>query len=360
MLSRLASKTPNIHSARINVPILFSNADSGSSFNWSTLASQWSKLTTLSLSDLPSPYINETYDISNISDVFHRLQHLDITRCDGIRTHMLPTMPYLQTLAACIDHASDYNALPKILQSCQNTLHTLFIRFECYDDRAPPNSFNLDDLNIGHKQLKTFGLYSMDGSQFNITEFGDNLEHLGWCVHNFLEMDPSLPPAMIKKDTLKSLSFAGNMDPDCAALVLEANKYSLQTLYFEDTDLIDALQESKVRLYNVTTLCCISSSLENSDVCSLAEIFPNVKYLALCRKKYPTLKGTGRPMWIAMDSLSHFQHLEALDIMTFLELVDQSLSTFQQCKILGPVWKGPYLVIPLQESRGRYLCHMFH
>ncbi|KAI8584721.1 hypothetical protein K450DRAFT_217685 [Umbelopsis ramanniana AG] len=389
MLSRLASKTPNVHKAKMYLPILSSNTYDGLSFNWSNLASQWSKLTSLSLKG-SLEYGMETYDMKNINDVFSRLHHLSVVRCDDFLTHMLPslpTMPYLQSFMATIYRTSDYQALKKILQTYQTTLHTLVIEFFCF---YPQISFNLDDLNIGHKQLKAFGLMKHDDTQINITKFGDNLEHLEWWIFSLKPdeiLNQSIHQAMIKTSTLKTLSFAGKMALDHIPLVLEANKHSLHTFYVDHArgnDLIALLQDSKVRLYNVVTLCFECPLLENADVRSLAEIFPNVKYLALRRNRlsHEMIKGTRNistrnistrnvstmnistrsipsgskltivelnrgPVWIATESLSHFQHLKALDKITFPELVDQSLFTFQQCNIFRPKHKVQPVVIPL-------------
>ena len=37
---------------------------------------------------------------------------------------------------------------------------------------------DLDDLDVDHKKLKTFGLAAKDISKFQVTDFGDNLENL--------------------------------------------------------------------------------------------------------------------------------------------------------------------------------------
>ncbi|KAG2186838.1 hypothetical protein INT44_003064 [Umbelopsis vinacea] len=366
MLSRLASKTPNVHASYLGLPILSSDTDSGLPFDWSNLASQWTKLTNLSLKG-SFGYELEPCDLNNINDVFNRLQHLNITRCEDILTHMLPslpTMPYLQSFTATVYHTDDYQALKKILLNCQNTLHTLIIDFHSY---LRPLSVNLDDFKIGRKQLKAFGLMKYDDSQINITNFGDNLEHLEWWVYS-KETDETLKQsihkAMIKTSSLKTLSFAGNMALDHIPLVLDANKNCLHTFYFDHmdgNDLIARLQARNARLYNVTTLCFECMYLENSDIRALAEIFPNVEFLALCRNRRSRemtrtiSSGSKRTIWrlergeewIATDALSHFQHLKALDKITFPELMDQSISTYQQCKILRPKHKGQPSVIPL-------------
>ncbi|KAI9290028.1 hypothetical protein BC943DRAFT_313157 [Umbelopsis sp. AD052] len=369
MLSRLASKTPNVHNAKIYLPILSSDTYNGLSFKWSNLALQWSKLTSLSLTG-SLEHGMETYDMNNINDALNRLQHLNIIRCDDFLTHMLsslPTMPYLQSLKATVYSTSDFQALKKILQTYQNTLHTLIIELFCF---LPQISFNLDDLNIGHKQLKAFGIMKHDDSQINITNFGDNLEHLEWWVFSLNPdetLNQSMHQAMIKTSALKTLSLAGRMSLGHIPLVLEANKNSLHTFYVDHhrgTVLLALLQESKVRLRNVITLCFECPVLEDADVRLLAEIFPNVKYLALRRNMLTRemIRSTRRipggnklaifemkkgPVWIATDSLSHFQHLKALDKITFPELVDQSLSTYQQCNIFRPIQKGQPTVIPL-------------
>jgi hypothetical protein len=366
MLSQLASNTPNVHTSKLDLPILSSNTVSGSPLDWSSLASQWSKLTSLTLKG-PQQYEVEACDVNNINHVFYRLQHLNVTRCEDILTHMLPsipTMPYLQSFMATVYQTSDYQALKKILQNCQNTLHTLIIDFHSYHR---PLSVNLDDFKIGRKQLKAFGLMKYDDSQINITNFGDQLEHLEWWVYSKGSddtLDHSINQAMIKTSNLKTLSFAGNMSLDYIPLVLEANKNTLHTFYFDHihgNDLIAYLQNSNVRLYNVITLCFECMFLENSDVRSLAEIFPNVKFLALCRNRRSRemtrsiSSGSKRTIWrlekgeqwIATDALSHFHHLKALDKISFAELEVQSPSAYQRCTILRPKHKGQPSVIPL-------------
>jgi hypothetical protein len=133
MLSRLASETPNVYRAKLYLPILSSDTYNGSSFNWSTLASQWSKLTNLSLKG-SLEYGVETYDLNNINDVFNKLQHLSLNRCDNLLTHMLPslpTMPYLQSFMATIHLTSDYqaykNAIVKLSKDFTRLDHRTFL-----------------------------------------------------------------------------------------------------------------------------------------------------------------------------------------------------------------------------------------
>ncbi|KAG2183967.1 hypothetical protein INT44_008978 [Umbelopsis vinacea] len=165
ILSRLATVTPNVHGAMIYLPIITLDADRGKLFNWSLLGLKWSKLTRLSLRDI-SGFSEEAHDIYDINDVLNKLQYLSIARCNGILTHMLPslpTMPYLQFLKIGIDCVSDYHALKRILHNCQDTLHTLLV---CFEKNSLLNSFDVDDLNIGSKKLKTFELCSREDLQF--------------------------------------------------------------------------------------------------------------------------------------------------------------------------------------------------
>ena len=367
-LSRLASHTPNVHTAKLFLPILSLDTVGGSPFSWSTLAAQWPKLTKLTLKGSMNTGV-DTYDLHNINHVLYRLQHLNITRCDNILTHIRTPLPFLQCLVATIYSPSDYQALKKFLRTCQTTLHTLIIELWCFHRQA---LFNLDDLDIGHKQLKAFGLMKHDMSQVIMTNFGDNLEHFEcWNISPGPDavLDPSIHQGMKKTSNLKTLSFAGNMAVYEISRVLLANKNTLHTFYLNHDrgiDLIPLLQENKVQLYNVVTLCFKCKLLEDAHVHSLAKVFPNVKFLALCRNmrsghmtKTNRIKTMpdgsiltvwefkkGGP-WISTEALSHFQHLKALDKITFSELEDQSLSTLRQCDIFRPIHKGQPSVIPL-------------
>ncbi|CAO3689857.1 unnamed protein product [Umbelopsis ramanniana] len=367
-LSRLAFHTPNVHTAKVFVPILSLDTADGSPFSWSTLAAQWPKLTNLTLKGSMNTGA-DTYDLHNINHVFYRLQHLNITRCEAILAHMRTPLPFLQFLGATIHSPSDYQALKEFLRTCQTTLHTLIIELWCFHRQA---LFNLDDLDIGHKQLKAFGLKKHDMSQITMTNFGENLEHLEcWNISPgpHAALCQSIYQGMMKTSNLKTLSFYKNMATYEISRVLVANKNTLHTLYLNldrGIDLIPLLQENNVQLYNVFTLCFECKLLENAHVHSLAKVFPNVKFLALCRNLRPLQhvktnrtstmpdgsivaiwkQQKGEP-WISTEALSHFQHLKALDRITFSELEDQSLSTLQQCDIFRPIHKGQPSVIPL-------------
>ncbi|CAO3667191.1 unnamed protein product [Umbelopsis ramanniana] len=347
MLSRLASKTPNVHTAKLFLPILCTVHGSRYSFDWSMLASQWTQLKSLTLRKALY-YAAEEYNLNNINVVLNKLQHLDVAGCEHILNYMrpsLPSMPYLQSFMANVFDTDDYQALKEILETCQDTLHTLIIGFYSI---FRPLSINLDDLKVGRKQLKAFGLTTHDDSQLHISNLGENLEHLEWWTignGGVYTLDHPIYQAMMKTSNLKTLSVAGNMALDPIPLVLEANKDTLHTFYFDymnRDNLIEYLQAYKMRLYNVTTLCYEFWSLDLSDVGLLAEIFPNVEFLGLCRDRLQHERTRHKMMrtkglqWITMDALSHFQQLKAIDEITFLELVDQSSSTYPKCNILRP------------------------
>lgn len=372
-LLRLASRTPNVHTAELYLPIYCPDIESNPPFDWGILASQWPKLTSLTLRR-PFDYCVEENDVLNINDVFDNLKHVDISSCELILAYMLPSppnMPHLETFAVIISDPADYHTLRTILQTCQNTLRTLIITFFTI---LQPGSMDLDDFIMSQKQLKAFGMTTDDGSLVSITSFGDNLEHLEWSSRRTTEVtssNQSINEAMIKTKNLKSLSLAGTMSDEHVYLTLEANKTTLHTFFyhsFSASGLISVLLMNKVRLDNVTTLCfsCDDCEIKNSDVHSLAKIFPNVEYLALCRERIAHIRmprlANRRPRpprprrlgssqtpqpeqdvkWIQTDALSHFRHLKAIDRITFLELLDPGSVTFQQCKILPSTsWRTP-------------------
>lgn len=352
VLSRLASETPNVHTATL--VLLVMSEETGPPPYWRTLASQWSKLKSLTLSG-SLDYGVETYDLDGLKAVFHRLQHLDVTRCSDILSYMLsslPTMPYLQSLMATIYSTTDYKALKTVVRNTLNTLNTCIIEFNCA--RLP--ALDPENLQLDHKNLKILGFTVYGQTQINITNIGDNLEHLRYWVFSSGAgslLDQSIRQAMLKTSHLKTLSLAGDLPLEHIALVLEANKNSLHTFFFHHTragDLITLLQASNVRLYNVTTLCFDCSSLENAHVLDLAEIFPNVESLALCRNTWARDMTTmtmfllserisderrEADYWIATDALSQFRQLKALDKTSFLELEDQQLCTYRKCSIFS-------------------------
>lgn len=347
MLLSLASKTPNIHTSKLFLPTLCSDHGSRCSFDWSTLASQWTQLKSLTLRKALY-YAAEEYNLNNINAVLYKLQHLDVTGCEHILTYMrpsLPSMPCLQSFMANVFDTNDYQVLKAILQTCQDTLHTLIIGFYSI---FQPLSINLDDLTVGCKHLKAFGLTTHDDSKLHISDLGENLEHFEWWTignGDVYTLDHPIYQAMMKTSKLKTMSIAGNMALDHIPLVLEANKDTLHTFYFDymnHDNLIEYLQAYNVRLYNVTMLCFEFWSLDLPDVGFLAEIFPNVEFLGLCRDRLQHERTRHKMMrtkglqWITMDALSRFQHLKAIDEITFLELVDQNSTTYQRCNILQP------------------------
>jgi hypothetical protein len=346
MLSRLASMTPNVHTVEIPVPMVRS-VMSGRSFDWSVLASQWTNLSSLTF-NAPSPFsaAGYLYNLNNIHDVFNKLQHLDVSICSSLLKCMLPSvsaMPYLQSLMVKVGNEWDYQALRKILQACQNTLHTLIISFTSFYGN---DSFDVDvdDLIMGQKHLKSLGMTTDKHSQISINQFGDNLEHLEWfsnSTKNDFTFDQSIIQAMMKTRSLKTLSLLGSMTLDHIPLILEANKNTLRTFYFlspwEHEDFITHSLANNVRLCNVTTLYFESRFLKNSDVCSLAEIFPNVEFLGLSREMLlhnsePSSRST-ISKWITTAALSHFQRLKAIEKVTFLEIIDYSTATYRKCNI---------------------------
>jgi hypothetical protein len=364
-LSQLISRTPNVHTSKLFLPVSYTNTEGDPIFDWTAVASQWTKLTSLTLKK-PLGYTLASCDLNNINGVLNRLQNLDITPCGNILCYMptLLPMPSLKALMANIFDTSDYQALKKILQGCQGNLHTLIIAFHYTFLR--PLSVDLDDLKIGHNQLKAFGMTTHDDSQIRITNFGDHLEHLEWRSSGIVNdtANQSIWQAMIKTCNLKSLSLLGHMSLDNIRLVLGANKSTLHTFYWDHmavSGLISPLLTNHIRLYNVTTLCLDRVVFENSDVRSLAEIFPNVEFLALRRCKLqhegPWLTWSGSMQnrrrvqrdvkWIATETLSHFRHLKAIDEITFLELIDQGLFTYEKCNIFPSQFTKQPHVMPL-------------
>lgn len=282
-------------------------------------------------------------DLNNIDDVLNRLQYLDVDDCSRILTYMLPSlpiMPYLQSFMVSLCDVSEYQVLKKILKTCQRAMNTLIIGLIEISELL---YIDLDDLDISHKQLKTFGLATSDISKCQVTNFGDNLENLELKTFrngNVDISDRSMSQAMIKTRKLKTLSLGGNMSIDRISLVLEANKNTLHTLIFqfrETNNLISYLLAKKVRLSNVIKLVFESCNLANSDWHPLSEIFPNVEFL-LCGQV--CLRAMSRRpwidkrfQWITADALYHFQHLKAIDDIAFKQVIDNSSVTYERCNI---------------------------
>ncbi|CAO3667183.1 unnamed protein product [Umbelopsis ramanniana] len=339
------------------MPILTGEIISDSNFDWSILAARWTKLTSLTLRETTDwPVVQE--ELTNFSNVLSRIQHLEVTTCVNGLTSMLPFLraqPCLQSLMVNIAGSGDYEALREISQTCRNTLHTLIIDLLWCGDTL---NTNLDDFNIANKLLKTIGVKN-DSDDFHITSFGDNLEQLEWwCIyHNHHNRGNSIIQAMKKTNKLKTLSLVGEMTLVYIPLVLEANKSTLHTFYFRalapsvgNESLISLLLANKVQLCNVTTLFFECDTPKNSDVQSLAEIFPNVEFLGLTSdttmfltQRYP-MSSSGRvpSKWITTDDLSHFRHLKAIDEITYSQVIDQNEVTYQKCIIpFNKFWVPP-------------------
>ncbi|CAO3667219.1 unnamed protein product [Umbelopsis ramanniana] len=375
-LSRLASGTPNVHTSKLFPPSDLLETDSNPPFDWGILASHWPKLTSLTLSRRFF-YDEEENVVLNMNDIFDRLQHVDISNCQLPLNYMLPSppnMPHLETFAVMISDPGDYHVLRTILQTCQSTLRTLIIiLYNIYGSNLvdlEPGSIDLDHLIMGQKQLKAFGMTTYNDSPISITSFGDNLEHLEWRslrTKEVINSNQSINEAMIKTKNLKTLSLAGIMSDHHVSLTLKSNKSTLHTFFYHSSSasgLISVLLMNKVQLDNVTTLCFDCNDFENSDVRSLAQIFPSVEFLAVCRARPAHNKPPPPPppprrlgssqrtqreqkveidvKWIETGALSQFRHLKAIDRITFLELLDPSSVTFQQCDILpSKSWLTP-------------------
>jgi hypothetical protein len=353
MLATLASMTPNVHSSGISVSINHDQLDTiVSKFDWRAVATQWTRLTNLTLRSTECGRNGNKDDLESLSVVLDRLRHLDISRCECFLTFMLPSLPtllHLQSIAVIICIPSDFQALRKLLQACQNTLQTLTI---CFSTLVPFLSINLDELAIGRKQLKTFELTTDDKVDINVTNLGDDLEHLRWWSNKNRDgntLDYSMSSAMFKTRKLKTLSLAGNIPVQHISLTLESNKSTLHTFHINCSDaseLIACLLENNVHLYNVTTLCLDCDVFENSDVCALAEIFPNVEFLGLSRgsrrhEMSRRLRLGITLKWITTDALSFFQHLKAIDHITSLEIIDESAVTYQKYNLRWPKFERP-------------------
>ncbi|KAH8553537.1 hypothetical protein BGW37DRAFT_263273 [Umbelopsis sp. PMI_123] len=365
LLSNLALNAPNVHTAEIFLPTTCWDTYTGSPLDWSALASHWPHLTNLALK-ASLDYEMQASDLTNINHVLNRLHHLNIVRGEDIINFLQtspPVMPKLQSLKAVLLNPPNYQTLTTILQSCQETLHTLIIDFHSY---FQPLSINMDSLFTQLKNLKVFGLMRYDDSPITITSFGEHLNHLEWWVFSSGPHDPldeSIYQAMIKTSNLKTLCIGGNMAIEYVPVVLEANKSTLQTFYLDHihgNDLIAILLATNRSFSNVTTLCFECMLLENSDVVALAKIFPNVQFLSLCRNRrrreiprsVANRSGQRRwrsqygEKWIASEILSSFQCLKAIDHTTVPELREQPLSNFPRCDILQPKLQGPPSVFP--------------
>lgn len=265
------------------------------------------------------------------------LQHLDLTECKGILYHTLLAqlnMPYLKTLMVNIHSTSDCQALKKILRTCQHSLHTLYIGVA---RMLQPLSVNLDDLEVGRTPLKVLKLLFHGDSEINITSFGENLDHLELMIlraeHDYIQYD-SLHQALINGN-FKCLRLLADPHFDQLPSILEGNKNTLHTLCLIGNAgrLIEHLMMNKVRLYGITTLPFNGNGLKHSGVRSLAEIFPNVEFLALT-----SLEESDSRSCIT-TALSHFQHLKAIDKITCQDMIDRSISTYPTCSMDGLQFK---------------------
>jgi hypothetical protein len=344
LLLELASATPNVHTAKTYMPILTGEIRNGSYLDWNILAARWTKLTSLTLREtVDGPAVQG--ELTNFSNILSRIQHLEFTACLNGLTFMLPFLraqPCLQFLMANISDSEDYEALREISQTCRNTLHTLIMDLLLFGNTL---YIDLDDFNIANKLLKTVGIKT-HVDDFHIKNFGDNLEQLEWWSTD-LNRGNSIMQAMKRTNKLKTLSLVEEMTLGYIPSVLEANKSTLHTFYFraydpwENEGLIPLLLANKMQLCNVTTLFFEFGIAEDSDVQSLAEIFPNVEFLGLTRDStiYLTpmnpMSSSGRvpSRWITAGDLSHFRHLKAIDQVTYLEVIDQNAVTYQKCII---------------------------
>jgi hypothetical protein len=255
----------------------------------------------------------------------------------------LPAKPCLQSLITNVFDSTDYEALKEISQTCRNTLHTLILTNEHI-------SVDLDDINIGSNLLKTVGINDYNGHGFDITNFGDNLEHFeyqGFSVYGYR----SMIQAMKKTSKLKTLSLVVSDEIledalEDIPLILENNKNTLRTFYIRDWQsrgndiaiLIPHLLASKVKLCSVTTLFFDFVSFDHVNVRSLAEIFPNVELLGLTS----TSLHVDPSDWLTTDDLSHFQHLKAIDEITYSTVIDKDEVTYQKCIIpYNKFWVPP-------------------
>jgi hypothetical protein len=344
LLLELASATPNVHTAKIYMPILAENlTNSGHYFDWSTLAARWTKLTSLTLRN-PTYWPLVQGELTNFSDILSRIQHLETTCENGLHLMLpfLPAKPCLQSLIANAFGSMDYEALKEICQTCRNTLHTLIM--------VNDTGVDLDDINMGSNLLKTVGINHWEGEEPHITNFGDNLEHLEYRG-NGGDGYHSIIQAIKKTNKLKTLSLVVRyVTLKVIPLILENNKNTLHTFYFRGSDelgiasLISRLLANKVQLCNVTTLFFELSTLNNFDVHSLAEIFPNVEFLGLTKdssKRFSSLYPV-TSKWITTDDLSHFQHLKAIPLITYLEVIDPKAVIHEKCTIpFDTFWVSP-------------------
>ncbi|CAO3667187.1 unnamed protein product [Umbelopsis ramanniana] len=323
-------------------------------FDWSILAAQWTKLTSLTLIEQDTDCLLEHVELTNCSDILSRIQHLNTTNHTELHFILpfLPVKPCLKSFIGEIDNSEDYEALKKISQTYRNTLNTFIITC-CVDVDV-----DLDDLRIGSNLLKTVGICNYYSRQLHITNFGGNLEHLGYRCSDS-DASRSITQAMKKTSKLKTLSLVvDTLNLEYIPLVLENNKNTLHTFYFRTIDLelerneglISLLLANKVQLCNVTTLFLQYRTLMNSDVQSLAKIFPNVEFLGLVSDtlifltpKYSRNSwGRATSKWINTDDLSHFRHLQAIDEITYSQVIDQNEVTYQKCIIpFDKFWVPP-------------------
>jgi hypothetical protein len=236
-------------------------------------------------------------------------------------------MPHLQTLMVTINSSNDFHALKKMLKACQHSLHTLRIRV----DMPMKCMIDLDHFEVGRLRLKVFKLVLWSDTVIKITSFGENLDHLELQAfrnpHDSLRYD-SLLQALINGN-FKSLHLFSDSHFDQLPSILEGNKKTLQTLGLYTGNagrLIEHLMMNKVRLCSITTLRLNADGLKHSGVLSLAEIFPNVKFLGL--RSY---NGSDSRSCIT-TALKHFQHLKAIDKSTY-HLIDQSISIYPTCSV---------------------------
>ncbi|KAI8578330.1 hypothetical protein K450DRAFT_247422 [Umbelopsis ramanniana AG] len=331
LLSKLATVTPNVHTADIYGPNISPSVETTTEFDWeASLSSKWPHLRRLRIA-AGKPTGDIKFPANNMETLLNRLHYLDIVYWPDFPEYLPPSplmVSDIRMLKVAVQDKSSYHRLKELLNSCQDTLNTLTLSWS-----ASSGSLSVDDLITGLRQLKKFGFSYSISADLTISTFGDHVEHLELIGSHRLvenEADRRVTNATLKTTGLKTLRVARcEHFVDYLADILAANASTLQNLYFTGDSgdlLIEGLMDNSAHLNNVTTLSFECGMLNDLKANDLADIFPNVQFLEMTAGPFSSVE-----RWITSKTLRKFHHLKAIGSITFRELLEPNGYTLAFC-----------------------------
>lgn len=326
-LMQFARVTPNVQTADIDFLQIFFQEGFTSKIDWELdIRAKWQQLKNLTLRTFEC-YECSIPSLSCMESVLYHLEHLNTLEWADFLYH-LPhpglNMKNLRTLKVVVSDVHSYGNLKELLQSCQNTLYSLSIRW-CISATSNHAPLDLEDLLKGLPKLKEFALKYSYEHVFAISSFGDRLESL-ILISSPVEGDGQIHEivgnAVSKTCNLQRLEIRY-----CRHIgkymhtITKNNKSTLESIFIASRNAAEVISNLKwhgIQAANITTLG-FHFIQENLQVLDLANIFPRVESLSL-----PDFSFSGSKGWIHSESLSQFCHLKEVDWRTFAQLLEKS------------------------------------